>query len=229
MVLLVLLLLGAGPVERKNDDGVVDWSARVIRVNGVGTPRILSPTGALTPKDPYAEARGDARARLKRLLARLRVEPGKRLSDYKALRGRSAAAVEGFTSTEARRFSDGTVHLPAQVTFDWVPAAVAGLSPLPVEGEVSGLVLRVEGKVQPRLRVRLRGKARTVSAGFPGDPVGSGGVAWFHDEASALAWPGVGPKPRLATARVRGGVLELVDTDAAVLDGVPGGLALVSP
>ena len=110
-----------------------------------------------------------------------------------------------------------------------VPAAVAGLSPLPVEGEVSGLVLRVEGKVQPRLRVRLRGKARTVSAGFPGDPVGSGGVAWFHDEASALAWPGVGPKPRLATARVRGGVLELVDTDAAVLDGVPGGLALVSP
>lgn len=228
----IIALAGAappGPVVRSSEDGVVDWTARVVRAVGVGTPKILSPTGSLTPRDPYVVAREDARARLGRLLARLRVESGKRLSDYEELAERRAAALEGFTSTDAVRFSDGTVHLPVSVPFDWVPAAVVGHAPpaAPEDAVVTGLVVRVKGKVQLRMRVSLTAGKRSVLAGFPDDPVGADGVRWFRDEITARAWPALGPRPRTVTVTAHRRTLVLSDDDASVVDGVPGGLAVV--
>jgi len=229
-----LLLLGAAPGEpvlRKSEDGAVDWTARVVRATGVGTPKILSPTGALTPRDPYVVAREDARVRLERLLARLRVERGKRLSGYPELDARRGDALDGFTSAEALRFSDGTVHLPVSVPFDWVPAALAGRGPAAVASDaaVTGLLLRVEGKLEPRLRLVLRAGERTVKAGFPVDPLGATGVAFFRTVAEARAWPLLGARPREATAVVKGRALQLAEPDADLLSGVPGAIAVVLP
>jgi hypothetical protein len=231
--LLGLLLLGAAPPEpvvRITEDGVVDWSTRTVRAIGVGTPKILSPTGGITPRDPYVVAREDAKGRLERLLARVRVEPGTRLAGYEAVAERRASAIEQFTTQEALRFSDGTVHLPVTVPFDWVPSALVGRDPVKASEDavVTGLVIRVEGKIEPRLRLKLGAGKRSVGAGFPDDPVGSGGVAWFHDEKQALAWPTVGPRPRVVSAKSDAkGTLQLTGEDASVLDGLPGGVALV--
>ncbi len=228
----IFVLAGATPAEpvlKKSEDGAVDWTARVVRAIGVGTPKVLSPTGSLTPRDPYVVAREDAQARLGRLLARVRVEPGKRLSEYTELTGRRTAALEAFTTTDAVRFSDGTVHLPVSVPFDWVPAAVAGREPpiAPDDAVVTGLILRVKGKVEPQMRLRLAAGKRTVRAGFPDDPVGAGGVVWFRDEAAARVWPALGARPRVASVTVQRRNLLLSADDANVLDGVPGGLAVV--
>lgn len=228
----MLVLLGAtppDPVVRKTDDGVVDWTARSVTAVGVGTPKIMSPTGSLTARDPYVVAREDAQARLERLLARLRVEPGTRLAGYETLKARRAAAVAESTTAEALRFSDGTVHLPVSAPFDWVPAALVGRESTlaPEDAVVTGLVVLVEGKVEPRLRVKLSAGERSARAGFPDDPVGPGGVAWFHDATQAKAWPALGPRPRTVSAKVVKGALRLSDDDANVLDGVPGGVALV--
>jgi len=118
-------LLGATPVTRPLGEGTVDWTALVVRVNGVGRPTILSSTGGLTPRDPYEMAREDAQARLGRVLARLPLDGELRLGDIEALATARQRALSGFTAAAPLYFSDGTVHLPARLSFEWAPAAAA--------------------------------------------------------------------------------------------------------
>ncbi len=227
-LLIAPALALAGPVQRVNDDGVIDWGSRTLQVTGVGTPRVVSPTGSLTPEDPYEVARRDARERLERLVARVRVGE-KRVGAHEALRERVREVVEKYVAADPIRLADGTIHLPARVELGWIGEALAGV-PAPAETasvDVTGLVLRLNGGLEPRLRVVVGCGARKVQAGFPGDPLGAAGVGWFEDLQSARASGVAGARPRVVQARVRGGVLTLLEEACGVLDGLPGGLALV--
>ncbi len=233
--LVALALLGAAPVEETTDDGTIDWTRGAVRVLGVGTPRILSPTGALTDVDPYEVAKQDAQARLRRLLARVRLDAAARVGQVEALEAPLAAAVRAYRADAARTFSDGTVHLPARVDLAWIPTAVAGAPPprLPAgEGEPTGLVVQVEGRAPPALRVRLTGPdGASVYAGLPTDPIGAVGVAWVRAVADAPEGL-VGDDPARITARPAGrGDLAVDGGDVApvFLGRVRGGLVVVIP
>ena len=70
--LLAAVVLLGGPAAAAPPSPGVDWTAGVVRVLGVGTPRILSPTGSLLERDAVELAREDAFARLgARPLARI--------------------------------------------------------------------------------------------------------------------------------------------------------------
>ncbi len=230
---LALALVGAAPVEETTDDGTIDWTHGTVRALGVGTPRILSPTGALTDGDPYEIAKGDAQARLRRLLARVRLDAAARLGQVETLTPALDAAVRAYRADAARTFSDGTVHLPARVDLAWIPAAVAGAPPprLPAEaGAPTGLVVQVEGGASPALRVRLTGPdGASVFAGLPTDPIGAEGVAWVRDATDAPEGL-VGDRPARITARAAGrGVLAVAGGDVAplFLGRIRGGLVVV--
>lgn len=189
---------------------------------GVGTPKILSPTGGLTTADPYDAARADAQQRLTRLLAELPVDAQRRLKDISALDGRRADAVAAFSSEAAQHFSDGSVHLPARLSFDWAPAAVpapasagGAEAPAPPASGPTGLVLVVKGAVRPALRVTLRDEegSATAHAGLTGDPLGES-VTWLPDRADPRAGEAVGARPRVVEVKAGDGAGVLVVSPA---------------
>ncbi len=227
-------------MERETTEGVVDWTSRRLRVNGVGTPEITSPTAAITPRDLYEAARDDARARLERALAALPVDDARRVGDVAALEPRRRLAVQGFTSGDARHFSDGTVHMPAVLSFDWVVDALGApvAAPAPV-GAATGLVVLARTPARPALRLRLEaddGK-RFVYAGLRTDPVGASGVSWVAARSEADTTL-VGKAPLVLEATVpaegRPGVLRLGAAETKLLFGdapsaaLPGGVVVVT-
>lgn len=232
--LLPLLLVSAAcarPIIRQVDDGTIDWTAREVRVNGVGTPIILSHTGATTPRDPYEQAREDARLRLVRILDGLPVD-GRKASDVEVLEAVFSSAVRGFRADAPLHFSDGTVHLPATASFAW-GAALAG-PPIPQPPDApTGLVLKLAAPMEPRLRLTLSAPgAPTVVAGLPGDLVGGAGIVWVTAEEEGVRL--VGPRPIVAAASLgdKAGVVVLDAAGAAALrhpGGVQGGVAVVLP
>ena len=131
--------------------------------------------------------------------------------------------------------SDGTVHLPAHLTFDWVPALAAGatvVSTAEAASGGSGLVIVLDQATEPALRLRLLGPAGAVTyAGLPGDPIGAAGVVWVREIGAAPA-DFVGPSPHTIHAQVvRAGVLRVGASDLVTVFGgrVPGGVVVVIP
>jgi hypothetical protein len=154
-------------VERDGPDGVVDWSALRLRVNGVGTPVITSPTGAITPRDLYEAARDDARARLERALAAIPVDDQRTVGDVAGLEPRRHVAVEGFTSGDALHFSDGTVHLPASLSFAWVVDALAAPPASPAAPASAPAPASISPETKP---APASAAAPPSAAGKPADP-----------------------------------------------------------
>ena len=155
-------------VLQSSDDGVIDWTHDQLKVIGVGRPTITSPTGAMTPRDTYEMAREDAARRLGSLLARLPVDAHRQLGDVGELADRRARAVEAYTSPDTLRFSDGSVHLPAEIPFGWVRESLPRSSS-PSAATSSG----------------------AAHAQVPPVPVKSGSGAPIDDDASAA--PDAGP------------------------------------
>lgn len=242
LVLMALALLGltaAAPdsVVQRDDDGVIDWSAGALVVLGVGTPRILSPNGAITDGDPYEAAVSDARRRLGRLLERVRVDADRRLGRLTRLGERRSQALGDFSSPGPRRFSDGSVHLPATLTLDWLPAE---LGSTPAEGPATfvgpplpeaialadprlptGLLITVGGALSPSLRLRVERGDEPLWLGWAGDAAGRSGLRWFRagdPRIDAL----VGPRPvRLPVEPLGVGRVRLAaDADPSGLAGV---------
>ncbi len=191
-----------------DDDGQIDWTRGQLRVVGVGTPRVLSPSGGITDGDPYQVAVTDARRRLARLLERVRLDAQGLYGRRPALSGAGQRALEGFTSEGARRFSDGTVHVPAALSLDWLPAAV-GEPPAPEDPSVftgpplppevversadlpTGLILTVEGALPPstRLRLAVPPPAAGLDGGPPPTPAPAQAavyVGWLGDAAGTV-------------------------------------------
>lgn len=231
----------AEPVISTRGDAVIDWTARVVRVTGVGTPRVISPTGALTPDDLYATARADARDRVARALGEIPFEAGKTLREVEPLAAPRDAAARAYRSERTRHFSDGTVHLPVEADFSWVPAAWA---PDPIDGvltlgppappgddEPTGLVITLSGPAEPAIRVTLRGPDDvTTRLGLRGDPIGADGIIWVRDRADAPD-AFVGPRPRLVEGNALGrGIIGVGEPDLDLFTtAIPGGVVIVTP
>lgn len=236
----------ADPVVTRTDDGVIDWTHREVRATGVGTPRILSPTGALTPREPYDVARADAEARIERLLARLPVDAKRRLREVDALDAQRAAATRAFTGDESRHFSDGTVHLPARASFAWVadgwPAeakrtanGAAGEPAPPIVGPPapgpSGLIIELSGPVEPAVRLRLEPKGGApIHAGTARDPIGPRGVVWARAGDGIDRTAIVGDAPVTISGQPGGerGVIALA-ADALPTASLPGAVLVLLP
>jgi hypothetical protein len=141
----------------------MDWGAGRLRVLGVGTPRLLSPTGSLLLEDATELARDHARRRLAEALLALPVADGD--ADARSARQAAAARVPGLVRFgEPRAFSDGTIHLPAEVD---VPAALGH----GVAASEPEMALHAPPGFIPCLRLRLQRRDGTTStAGLPGDP-----------------------------------------------------------
>lgn len=253
LVSLAVTTAAAEPVLTKTDDGVIDWTHRTVRAIGVGTPRILSPTGALTPRDLYDAARGDAEKRLARLVARLPVDERRRLRDLDALDERRVAMVKGHTAAETRHFADGSVHLPASSSFAWVaaewpaddaPAKDAGPStprgggageapPIvgpPMPGP-TGLVITLDGPLEPTVRLRLKTPAgQVLGAGTVLDRLGSDGAYYIRDRGDVEMVALVGDTPLTVEGSPGGarGAVALRD-EALVGRHLPGAVVLVLP
>lgn len=239
----------AEPVITTTDDGVIDWTRREVRANGVGTPRVISPTGGLTPREPYAVARADAERRISALLARLPIEGKTRLRGVAALTEARKSAARSYSSSSAKHFSDGTVHLPVSASFAWVaeswpgeaegrasdqeepPTAPPVVGP-PMPGS-TGLLIRVAGPVRPAVRLTLTGKAGTARAGTVADALAPGGVIWARGASAEAYAEHIGNAPRVVEARggADAGHLILADADADLLEAatVAGGVLVLLP
>jgi len=224
--------VAAAPVVRPLEDGQVNWSTREVQVNGVGTPVILSHTGGTTPRDPYEQARDDARQRLQRALGALPVD-ARPAGTVQALDAILASALQSFQSDPPLHFSDGTVHLRSTASFAW-GAALAG-PPIPQAPDApTGLLVRLTGPMEPRMRLTLMAAgAPAVVAGLPGDVIGGAGVVWVARGDEGTLTGLLGPRP-IETAATPGKAGELVldAAGAAVLQhagGLQGAVAVVMP
>lgn len=244
MVLSILIGLAApafaDPVVTKTDDGVIDWTARTLSAVGVGTPAVLSPTGALTPREPYDVARTDAEKRIARLLARVPVDRTRRLRDLDPLDERRQAVAKTFTAEASRHFADGTVHLPARVPLAWIaaewpaesaesPAAPPPVGP-PAPGP-TGLVVELAEPIEPTVRLSLRLPSKTtLTAGTARDPIGATGAYYVYDPADLDLKTLVGASPLTVKGRAGDGRGTIELSDASLLGRrVPGAVVVVLP
>jgi hypothetical protein len=178
--------LSAHPEARavtRQEEGEIDWSAREVRAVGVGTPRLLSPTGGLATEDLGQVASRDAQRRLVALVGALLSAEGAPQGEQGACGGRLSELVARRVeaSHPPARFSDGTAHLRARLALSdpacgeasglpvvWVEApAGALLAPLITPmGAPKGSVLRrfVASPASASARDALRAQ---VSAGAP--------------------------------------------------------------
>lgn len=228
----------AEPVVTETDDGVVDWTRRTVEAIGVGTPDIISPTGALTPREPYDVAREDAEKRITRLLARLPVDGERRLRDLDPLDARRAAVAKAHVAAETRHFSDGTVHLPASASFAWAaaewPADPAAKIDVPVGPPLpgpSGLIVKLGAPMKPAVRLRLTTPAgATLAAGTVHDPLGPTGAVFAYAEADVDLPALVGDAPLIVEAAPGEGrgAITLPD-EALVGQRIPGAIVILLP
>ena len=149
----------SGPVQP------VDWRAGTVSVLGVGTPRILSPTGSLLDRDAIELAREDAFARLRRLLRALPRPDGLPGGpDPLITAGDRAAPLTVFGAPLF--FADGTAHMTASVS---LPAALG--HPVPPATSRIARVAAPPG-FDPCVELRLEDTAgATALTGLPGDTI----------------------------------------------------------
>lgn len=220
MLALCLIIL-ATPITVDSTAGEIDWTARTVRVLGVGTPKILSHTGGITPEDPMTAAKADARRRLQQVF--------KTLPDQTSvLKKRLGAAADAPIWGDARYFSDGTVHQPATASFALakVPRAVDPLAP-------TGLIIELSADINPRMRITLLADGDTpIEAGMPTDRVAPAGVVWVRTAIEPAQLKHVGPQPLLlkgepgdAPGQIRLGA----DAKAALAQNSLGGIVVVLP
>ena len=110
--LLIAVALSTGPAGAPPPSVVLDWDANVVRVRGVGAPRILSPTGHLHDGDPVDAARQSMANTLRVGLARPSHLTEATWSAW------VDALVARLVSGTPRRFSDGTVWLDASARIE---------------------------------------------------------------------------------------------------------------
>ena len=110
--------LYAGPVKHQIDEGVIDWSLAEVRAVGVGTPRVLSPTGGVTDESLQEAARRNVERRLVKMVETLRWNQRERLSQHPVWLRRAREATRQLRTMAIRRASDGTIHYHAALSFE---------------------------------------------------------------------------------------------------------------
>ena len=153
------------PTVQKVSEGVVDWGAGVIRVQGTGRPRELSPSAYLIEGDLVRKAEESAAAKLL-LVARALPHNGNTLvgetvDANPAAAKRLAEACLGFKSARRVTVTDGTIILDAELPLVAVIAALTGTRAKP--GPAPVLVLDARG-------LKLAGALMPVIHGLAGGP-----------------------------------------------------------
>lgn len=204
------LIAQGDQVIQRHEDGQINWTEGVVEVIGVGTPKILSPTGGLTERDPYTAAREDAQRRLTRILADVQIDRGRALAAAPDLAPLAEVKLRGFTSEAARHFSDGTVHLPARLPLGWIPEALAAAEmgvPMDAVGGSGGaapagavpLVIQLSASIAPAVQIELvapgEGDRPRRQAGLPGDLLAVDGVRWVKGKKALAALRRQTPAP----------------------------------
>lgn len=228
MTVWLALVVLASPIQVDLPTGQIDWTDRTVSVLGVGTPKILSHTGGITPVDPLTAAKADARARIKALLNGLPVGSAQVASAVPALRDRFDKATSAGPMQAPRYFSDGTVHLPATATFAFprAPRAVDPLAP-------TGLIIELSADIDPRLQIALVADGGApILAGLPGQRVAPAGIIWVRGAVGYEHLKHVGPQP-LQVKGVPGdqvGHIKLgADMQAVLAENSLGGILVVLP
>ena len=228
MTVWLALVVLATPIRVDLPTGQIDWTDRTVSVLGVGTPKILSHTGGITPVDPLTAAKADAQARMKGLLSGLPVDAAQVVSAVSALRDRFETAASNGQMQAPRYFSDGTVHLPATATFAFprAPRAVDPLAP-------TGLIIKLSADIDPRLQIMLVADGGApVPAGLPEHRVAPAGIIWVRGDIQHDHLKHVGPQP-LQVEGAPGdqvGHIKLgADVQAALTENSLGGIVVVLP
>ena len=91
--------------------GSINWTQRVMYTLGVGTHRILSPTGGWTQQDLQKVAHQNAHSKLQRLAQTALFLPAQHTCPLEQLS-------RIYQTQNRQTFSDGSVHLPTHITFD---------------------------------------------------------------------------------------------------------------
>jgi hypothetical protein len=164
----------------------VDWPSDVVRVRGVGAPRILSPTGHLHDEDPVEAARRDAREYVEALLVRpLAIQPD-------AWRTWVQSRTARIAFDRPRRFSDGTVWLDGRVPL----AVIASSAPPEVvvalpAGTLPELVLVLVNRAGDRCVVGASTSValRWRQGAAPGEVTVTGTSAGWAPTAAGVDWP----------------------------------------
>ena len=91
--------------------GSINWTQRTMHTLGIGTHRILSPTGGWTQQDLHKVAHQNAHAKLQRL-----AQTALSLSAQHTCPLETLSRI--YQTQHQQTFSDGSVHLPAHITFD---------------------------------------------------------------------------------------------------------------
>jgi len=216
-VFLLLLILLAPPKDALST-GAFDWARRRVRVLGVGRPIPLSPTASLSSKEFYQLARADALERMERALQALPLDADRLAGIFSKARIQEAALE--LEAVELLRFSDGTVHLHAELPFE----VLLGVSS-PPKAKGAGLIIQLKGPPHPAVRLQLQDAAGARRwAGLPEDPL-SGPVIWTQDPDRAQQHAGLEPLRLEAQALDRPGLL--------LLEQLPppraGGISIYSP
>ena len=215
VVLLLLLILLAPPKDALSL-GAFDWAQRRVRVVGVGRPIPLSPTASLSPKDLYQLAREDALRRMERALQALPLDVDRLAGVFSKARIREAA--QELEAVDLLRFSDGTVHLHAELPFK-------ALLDASIPPKSDGLIIHLKGNPHPTVRLKLQDATGAQRwAGLPGDPL-SGPVIWTQDSDRAQQHAGLDPLRLEAEALEGPGLLLLEQLPAPRA----GGISVYSP
>lgn len=211
------LIVLAAPIVVEQPDGRVDWTTRTVHARGVGTPKILSHTGGITPVDPLTAAKADLKRRLGVLLKALPVDGRETVATRPRVDGHLQKAAAQHVADKPLYFSDGTVHLPgaASFAFPYAPRAVDPLAP-------TGLIITLSADIDPRLRLTLTAPGvKPVAAGLPDDRVAPAGIVWVRGKADETQLRHVGPQP-LAVAGAPGDALGQIALGADAVDALLG-------
>lgn len=217
MIAWLSLIVLAAPIVVEQPDGRVDWTTRTVHARGVGTPKILSHTGGITPEDPLTAAQADLKRRLGALLKALPVDGRETVASRPRVDGRLLDAIAKAAAADPLYFSDGTVHLPGEASFafPYAPRAVDPEAP-------TGLIVTLSADIDPRLRLQLIAPGvPPVSAGLPDDRVAPAGIVWVRGKADAAQLRHVGPQP-LAVEGAPGDALGQIKLGADAASAIQG-------
>ena len=176
LIICFALSAQATPYLQRSPAGTINWTQGVIRVVGVGTPKVLSATAGVTEGDLSRMAKVDAHTRLKEILKT--ICPGGSAASTKTGRACATSAELGVPENPIR-MSDGTIHQAFTLPFSKIGPQGVRSKPTSKD-EPTGLLIRLEQPVTaPVLMMQIQLKnGRKIGIGPMSDSLGQNGILW---------------------------------------------------
>ena len=181
------------PVLQKTSVGTIDWTSGLIRVVGVGTPRLLSATAGVTEGSLTRLAKADGQKRLKTILDNFC--PVVRNGEKTRVGGCLKSAELGIPSTPLR-MSDGSIHQVFTLPFDTIFGADnQSVNPKDITQPTALLVRMRNEAVKPTSAVIFVADTDSpIVAGGKHGAIGRRGIRWVHKPISNSVLSSLGPR-----------------------------------